>query len=118
MMNNEMIQPMDVVRDKDGWWSHPGIPDFGEDMARYKAWLAAQGLETTFKMLEYEPDTHPVWQAYFDEGSTDVSAWTPPPPQGEGWFTFSIHDTEDGPVWVWARRNTSVQPTAEKGGAA
>ena len=99
-----LIQPIPMQRDEQGYWSHPGIPDFDEDDKAYKAWLKAQDLEIRYTMLEDEPDDHPVRYCYFEEECGDVSAWVVPPPRGEGWFAITIHDTEDGPVWVWARR--------------
>lgn len=100
-----LIQAMEVVRDESGWWSHPGIPDFDESAERYYAWKAEQGLETRHVELDSERDDHPVYVAYFENGDGDVTDWNPtPPPASEGWFTLSIHDTEDGPIWVWARR--------------
>jgi hypothetical protein len=106
-----LIGPVPVERDKDGWWSHPGLPDLDEGQdAEYKAWLVAQGLVTSHVSLEMEDLTHPVYIAYFDEESGSVADWNPEAPTGEGWFTLSIHDTEDGPYWVWARR---VAPSAE-----
>jgi hypothetical protein len=99
-----MIQPMPVERDKDGWWSHPGIPNFDEDYKSFNGWVKALGLEATYKALQSEDDTHPVYISYFALEEPSFAAWEPTPPVGEGWFTFSIHDTEDGPVWVWARR--------------
>ncbi|WP_366557365.1 hypothetical protein [Pantoea rodasii] len=33
----------------------------------------------------------------------NCGAWQPSGPAGEGWFTGSIHDTDDGPVCVWLR---------------
>jgi len=107
-MSSVLIQPMPVERDKDGWWSHPGIPNFDEDMGAYREWLVEQGLETKCKMLESEDESHPAYVSYFENADPNMSAWAPPPPAGEGWFTFSIHDTEDGPAWVWARRHAEV----------
>lgn len=99
------IQPVPVVRNSDGFWFHTGVPNFDEDNdEQYKTWLKSQGLATAYKMLESEDDTHPVYVSYFDDGNANISAWEPPPPAGKGWFTISIHDTEDGPVWVWARQ--------------
>ena len=101
-MNNELIQAVPVVRDEVGQWVHPAMPMFDEGQeTEYRAWLDANGLEITYKMLESDPD-HPLYDAWCD-GETDMSSWTPEPPTGEGWFTLSIHDTEDGPIWVWAR---------------
>lgn len=105
----ELIEALPVVRDELGFWTHPGIPDFDEDGKAYKAWLIAQGLKTSFVTLEDEDDSHPVRQAYWpddpmQECSASVVGWNPEPPTGDGWFVLSIHDTEDGPYFVWARR--------------
>lgn len=101
----KIIEWAPVVRDAEGWYRHPDMPEFDEDQEEeYRAWLAAQGLDTTYASLESEDDTHPAHISYFDQAGTDVSDWNPAPPAGEGWFTLSIHDSEDGPYWVWARR--------------
>ena len=100
-----LIDPVPVVRDAEGWWSHPGIPDFDEGQeAEYAAWIKKQGLVTAYKSLEGEDLTHPAYIAYFDDETASVAGWNPIPPAGEGWFTVSIHDSEEGPYWVWARR--------------
>ena len=104
-MTATMIQASPVVRDKDGWWSHPDIPEFDEgDEAKYRQWVSDQGLTTFYRMLEDESDEHPAYVSYFDNADPDVSAWNPEPPFGDGWFPLSIHDTEDGPIFVWATR--------------
>ncbi|MCY0910903.1 KTSC domain-containing protein [Massilia antarctica] len=100
-----LIGPVPVERDADGWWSHPRIPAFDEGQEdAYRAWIKAQGLVTDYATLESEGCTHPAYVAYFDEAESSVVGWTPAAPAGDGWFTISIHDTESGPVWVWARR--------------
>ncbi len=99
-----LIAVMPAQRDDDGWWSHPDLPDFDEDHQAYKFWLLAQGLETRFDSLESEDCAHPAYIAYYDESACHVRDWTCEPPAGQGWFTLSIHDSEDGPQWVWARR--------------
>lgn len=100
-----LIQSLPIARDSDGFWFHTGVPNFDEgEEEQYKAWLASQRLVTALKMLESEDDTHPVYVSYFDNGDPNISAWEPSAPAGDDWFTISIHDTEDGPVWVWARR--------------
>lgn len=102
---SKLIEWAPVVRDAEGWYSHPDMPAFDEDQeAEYRAWLAAQGLETAYATLCGEDDKHPAYIIYFDQAGTDVSDWNPAPPAGDGWFTLSIHDSEDGPYWVWARR--------------
>ncbi|MFJ3048578.1 hypothetical protein ACIPEN_22315 [Herbaspirillum chlorophenolicum] len=100
----EFIQPVQVVRDSEGYWCHPGEPDFDEDQEAYKAWIEAQGLELSVDDLESYPD-HPAHNRYFGDGSADISDWHCEPPRGEGWFTLSIHMTEDSAIWVWARRH-------------
>lgn len=99
-----VIEALPAQRDDDGWYGHHGIPDFDEDHLAYNAWLIAQGLETRFDSLESEDETHPAYSAYYEESACHVRDWTCEPPAGEGWFTLSIHDSEDGPQWVWARR--------------
>lgn len=102
---SKLIEWAPVVRDAEGWYSHPDMLAFDEDQeAEYRAWLAAQGLETAYATLCGEDDKHPAYIIYFDQAGTDVSDWNPAPPAGDGWFTLSIHDSEDGPYWVWARR--------------
>lgn len=101
----KMIEAAPVVRDAEGWYSHPDIPDFDEGQEEeYRAWLAAQGLEITYSSLEAEGDDHPACVRYFEQGEADISDWHPVPPAGDGWFTLTIHSSEDGAYWVWGRR--------------
>lgn len=103
--NLPLIAVMPPQRDDDGWYWHPGLPEFDEGQCQeYRAWLIAQGLETCFDSLESEVDTHPAYVAYYDESACHVRDWNCEPPAGEGWFTLSIQDSEDGPQWVWVRR--------------
>lgn len=103
-----------VARDKDGFWGNPAIPNFDEDAAAYRDWLAAQGIETMFDCLDVEDDDHPAYINYYDLGGTDISEWECSAPAGEGWHTFSIHDSEDGPCWVWARRAAGLDAAGIK----
>ncbi|MFJ9451458.1 hypothetical protein [Herbaspirillum sp. NPDC101397] len=106
----KLIQAVLVVRDSEGYWSHPGMPDFNEDtpQSEYLAWVEAQGLELSIDSLE-DYDEHPAFERYFENGSPDIGDWTPEQPRGDGWFILSIHMTEDSAVWVWARRKTKEQ---------
>lgn len=95
--------PVEVRRDADGWWFHPGIPDFGgdEDPAPYIAWMAEQGLERKGWHMEDElnaPEEHP-----YCSGGCHCNGWDPQSP-GLEWFLTGIFDTEDGPYVSWARR--------------
>lgn len=40
-------------------------------------------------------------------GDYDCTPWQPSIPVGDAWFTFSIHDTEDGPVCIWVRHRVA-----------
>ena len=98
------MNKVEVVRDAQGFWCHPDIPEFDEGQnVEYFEWLMSLGLVTTHAMLEWDDETNPVYVSYFEDGEGNISAWEPAQPAGDGWFTISIHDTEDGPVWVWAR---------------
>lgn len=107
---NKLMTAVEVKRDPEGFWYHPGLPDFDEGQeSEYLQWLKDQSLVTKFAMLESEDENHPVCISYFENEDGDFSAWVPTPPAGDGWFTISIHDTEDGPCWVWARRE-KIEP--------
>lgn len=100
------IQAAPVQRDGEGYWTHPAYPPFDEGQgAEAAAWFKAQQLETSIAYLESESEEHPAVVAYWgDDGDSNISAWQPPRPAGDGWFALSIHDTEDwGPVCVWVR---------------
>jgi hypothetical protein len=90
--------PAEVLRDKDGWWWHPGIPGFGdgEDPAPYNAWAKDQGLE--FKGWHSGDETYDL-----PEEDAACTAWNPESP-GPEWFLMGIFDSEDGPYVQWARR--------------
>jgi hypothetical protein len=93
--------PVEVKRDEDGWWWHPGIPEFdgGEDPASYRAWVAEQGLEV--KGWHSGNETYDL-----PEEDAACTAWNPESP-GPEWFLMGIFDTEDGPYVQWARREVA-----------
>ena len=97
----KLIQPVTVERDQDGYWDHPELPDFDEDIEAFKAWLVAQGLELKQWSMEADLTDHPYW----DMGCDDYGCvgWNPEAP-GPEWFLLSIFDTEDGPYVNWVRR--------------
>lgn len=97
------ILEIPAMRDEAGYWTNPAYPDLGED-GDYKGWFAERGLEFVGHALESEGDEHPAYQAYYDHAHHGCEQWRPTPPAGDGWYTISIHDTEDGPYWFWARR--------------
>ena len=105
----KLIQPAPIVRDENGMFAHPDMPDFDEgDGDKCRAWVAEQALEVTMVSLEYHSD-EAVSERYFEAGDPDCSYWEPDRPDGEGWFCLAIHDTDDGPVCWWARRAPGLQ---------
>lgn len=102
---DKLIEAMPVERDADGSWWHPGMLQFDEGQElEAKNWLQAQQLTVSRNWLEHVSEEHPAYIAIFEDGDGNFSAWVDEPPKGEGWFTLAIYDTEDGPVWCWARR--------------
>ncbi|MEB0226308.1 hypothetical protein [Pseudomonas sp. 10S4] len=98
-----LIQRLPVQRDDCGLWTHPAWPDDGEESAILKSWFAEHCLE--FSLIELESDgPEEMVTEYFEQGLVNCTAWEPTMPPGNGWFIFSIHDTDDGPICVWVRR--------------
>lgn len=97
-----LIGPVPVERDQDGWWEHPGLPDFDEDdHAAFRAWITERRLELRQWLMESDlnSDEHHYWT----EESCSCEGWNPESP-GPEWFLLGIFDTEDGPCVSWARR--------------
>lgn len=92
-----------VEKDRLGYWTNAGVPDFNEDENAFNLWVEQQGLEIHKTSLENENEDNPIFQSYFENGNADISGWRPQPP-ADDWHILSIHDTEYGPVFVWARR--------------
>ena len=102
----KLIQPVPVVRDEYGMFAHPDMPDFDEgDGHKMKAWVAEQALEVVMVSIEYADQT--IADRYFEAGDPDCSYWEPDCPDGEGGFCLAIHDSDDGPVCWWARREVT-----------
>jgi hypothetical protein len=89
-----LIEPAPVVRDKNGFFQHAGLPDFEEgDGDKCKAWIAEQELEVAMVSIECAAES--VSKRYFEAGDPDCSYWEPDRPDGGDWFCLAIHDTED-----------------------
>jgi len=101
--NGTAIRPMVVLRDENGFWSHPACPSNGDGGIPYR-WFHERGLQLT---ETYFNDDAPVdmVEHYMATGVAASRDWKPSTPPGEcgGWFIFSIHDTDDGPVCAWVR---------------
>ncbi len=96
------IQPLPVARDAIGYWTHPDWPSVEDELIPY-TWFDSRGLEVREQAFEYDASEE-VQASWLAEGIADCSAWHPTKPDGEGWFIFSIHDTDDGPICVWVRQ--------------
>jgi len=108
------IQPKTVVRDELGHWTHPAWPRDGEEDAIPKSWFAEKGLELF--IVEMEADApEEITDQYFERGDPNCSSWQPSCPPGNGWFIFSIHETDDGPVCVWVRSGMGADLAEEHG---
>lgn len=99
------IRPHPVERDKDGYWTHPNYPehwDEGTTSSEITGWFTEQGLESQVAEFEFDaPDE--LQDMWMETGEPSCNLWNPTYPDGRGWFMFSIHDTERGPVCVWVR---------------
>ncbi|MEE5149051.1 hypothetical protein V2J91_23435 [Pseudomonas alliivorans] len=100
MPEENLIGPVEVTRDEDGYWYHPGIPDFDEDHAAYKTWLDGQQLKVVGWHMDSDLESHPYWE----EDAANCLGLEPEAPPEPGWFLLGIFDTEDGPYVQWAKR--------------
>lgn len=109
-MTDTQIQPAVVVRDQDGFWSHPCMPDFdeGTNINIYRKWFSDRGLELHWRLLG--EDSEELEERYFDGDTSAVSEWQPEPPEGAGWFLWAIYDTEDGPACQFVRHRPRIFP--------
>lgn len=98
------IEPAKVNRDEDGYWVHPGMPEWdegtsGEEIDR---WFSENHLSYWINKFEdSDTATDAMHDAYYNNGDIGVPDWQPECP-AEGAFLLSIHDTEEGPVAVFA----------------
>ncbi|WP_064297644.1 hypothetical protein [Ralstonia solanacearum] len=105
-LRDALLAPRKILRDADGWLTHPAMPATDEDV-RYDQLLAAFGIETFFRDMESDADEETI-DRYFDDGRADCSTWTPTPPDGDGWRLLEIYDSEHGPYALFARAATST----------
>ncbi|HHI4996253.1 TPA: hypothetical protein ACP5TQ_004182 [Vibrio parahaemolyticus] len=107
------IQAAEIQRDDFGYWTHPELPEWDEStqIDEIDAWFASNGLTYFVSYLE-NGDDEVAEAKYYEESDPDISGWHPKPPQ-DGAFLLSIHDTENGPVAIWAvHGDQSTPPSA------
>ncbi|KAA0264819.1 hypothetical protein [Hafnia alvei] len=101
-MTNSTIQPAEVKRNQEGYWTHPEYEKFCGDRefistTEFDVWTKSNNLE---------------WAVDFPDETLSgchMPEWQPEIPDGEGWFVGSIHDTEDGPICIWLRHAAPTQ---------
>ncbi|WP_318826142.1 hypothetical protein [Burkholderia thailandensis] len=97
----KLLAPREIKRDDQGWLTHPALPLCDEDV-RVDRFFKAFGIESAFVSMESDVDAE-SYEQYHERADADCSAWTPTPPDGEGWALLEIYDTEDGPHALFAR---------------
>jgi hypothetical protein len=90
-----------VKRDEYGFWSHSVFDEFGDEEIIPEDWFTSRGVKVASVKFEYDAPEE-LQNDWFEDGEPDCSAWNPSRPEGDGWFVLSIHDTDDGPICVWA----------------
>lgn len=108
-----MIVPVDVNRDEHGYWTHPALARSGcETPAELNYWLRTHGLECfVMTMRDEAPEAFAAGSA--DEAA-DARGWLLEPPDNDGWFLGSVHDTSYGPVCYWFRLPQRPDASAER----
>lgn len=106
-----MFEPVEVVRDDIGMWTHPDYPNWEENVSsdEIKAWLSEHDLAASVVCFEWDAEEELFERYYEKDDITAVCDWLPTSPT-EDHFLVSIHDTEDGPVAIFfARQETNDQ---------
>ncbi|MFM0243842.1 hypothetical protein [Paraburkholderia sediminicola] len=100
-MRDALLAPREIVRDTDGFLTHPAFPLCDEDVCANKL-LAAFGMDAVFVSMECDDDA--AYDRYSDGADGGFADWNPTPPEGDGWMLLQIYDTEDGPYAMFARK--------------
>lgn len=95
-----MIIAAEVKRDEQGYRTHPALARSGcETPAKLSYWLRTRGLQCfVMTMRDEAPE---AFAAGFTDEAPDARGGIPEPPDENGWFLGSVHDTGDGPVCYW-----------------
>ncbi|MCG7551588.1 hypothetical protein [Pseudoalteromonas sp. Of7M-16] len=96
------IKPVKVERDENGWWVHPDLPKWDEGTCQNEiaAWFEKN--RVTYFIDHFESSaTEEQSNRWFEEGNCDCSDWQPTCDEDNS-FLLSIHDTEYGPIGIFA----------------
>lgn len=96
------LQSVTVERDENGFWTHPNFPEWHEGTTRDEvdAFFGELNLGYVVYSMEFNAPDELV-EKYFEDGDYGCVDWNPECDK-EGAFLLSIHDTEDGPVAIFA----------------
>jgi hypothetical protein len=96
-----MLKPAEVQRDKEGFWSHPDIPDWGGKEAptpeEHEEWQFKNLVQSHFVKFEHDASEALSDRYYKEDDLTAVCDWSPSI-DAESAFLFSIYDSEEGPA--------------------
>lgn len=97
-----MIQPEQVNRDESGFWTHSMFPDFGEHITReeWEKWCADNQIHGCFVYFEHDAPEE-LQDEWYEGEEYNCNAWHPTKPSDSS-FLLSLHDTEDGPIAIFA----------------
>lgn len=99
----DTIKQVTTHRDEQGFWTHPDLPawDEGTTLDEMNAWAAANGFD--FKVIWFHDDApEKLLERWFEENDAKACAQWQPSLEPESGFLLSIHDTEDGPIALFA----------------
>jgi len=109
---NIKLQPIEVVRDDYGFFYHPEYYSnleallMNRESPTAEEWAKLQkdlGITISHKWLEDDASAE-IRDLYFDGNVEACALWNPSKPDSQNdWFIISIHDTEDGPICLWAK---------------
>ncbi|MBU2113673.1 MAG: hypothetical protein KKE94_07850 [Gammaproteobacteria bacterium] len=97
------IQPaLKIERDEDGLWTHPDYPEWDEGTKsdEIAEWEKTNSVKIDWLMMDGDASDELV-DAWFEGSTNNCSEWQPKC-EVPGSFLLSIHDTEDGPVALFA----------------
>ncbi|WP_105901398.1 hypothetical protein [Vibrio gangliei] len=104
-MKIEPVKPEMVTRDENGLWTHSQFPNF--DGCEYPTkqqinqWCSENNVKLEWCYFEFDAAEELQDRYFEDEDLTACAEWEPTH-EKSGSFLFSIHDTEDGPIAVFA----------------
>lgn len=102
------IHPATVIRDGNGYWLHPQLPDFSTspDLGEIQNWLTSQHITATrlIALLEQPMLPHHLAEAAYLSGNISN---IPLPALSSAWFLLGIINHDDGPK-AWYVTRTEV----------